>query len=1058
MNVSTRSASALARGIHVLIKLRVLLISLIGFWGLLYFFEFASVAQTPRNNLPFTVSEHHRDVEQTPPNNSYKLELQKPIERNLASNDVHHYQLEVMADYFFRVRVLQDGIDLVLTLRGPHDEKILQVDSPNGTHGPESLSFIAKTSGTYTVAIAPLNKRTPPGRYLVTLEDLRVPISTDWKRIQAEEALAKALHLRNLTEESKQPALAEYYRAVTLFREVGDHYFEGLTDRLIANTYLSEGKREDAIERFNNALQLFRNVHAASAEAAVLNDIGHYYLTLGQNQVALQHHERALMMFRDERNIAGETETLNYMGHVNYALGDYKKALERFEQVVLLAKGSYYKTLEARGLEGIGACYLALNEKDEARKFYKRALKIQQGINSRLEETRTLVNLVRISIWLGDRDELYRYYDQTLLLKSPGSLDAENYSTLPTPGDLAVETYNKALSLSSASGDLFEVASLLNDIGSIHLFMQKPEKALDSFNRALITNKRIENLPGVGYTLDRLMNCWKLLGNTRLAIFYGKQAVNLYQEMRGYITENTPEFQVTFLRSKERTYRVLGDLLISEKRLLEAQQVLNLLKEEEFFQFVGGTADEAITLNSRASLTSTESHWATQFENLVDLVISAAKKRSEFLNLVQQGMEERQRLSKFDAELRESNRALDKFLNQLRANADSGRAAKLDVEVPEAKTLIKTLTDLGADVVALFTLVSEDRYSVLLVSPRITKAYQYPIKKAELGEKIADLLDVLRDPSSDPIPLAREMYSILIGPVADDLKKLNPKTLMWSLDDVLRTIPISALHDGQQYMVQRYQIVVFTPTSQRTLTDTPSTRWKANGFGVSKEHGDFPDLPGVPDELDAIIRDENRNNAEQGSIEGKTFIDEQFTERAFLQALRDKSPVIHIATHFHFVEGNALDSFLVLGDGNHLSLRKIKDGRGLFIGVDLLTLSACDTATTGKESNGKEVDGLAEFAQRQGAKAVVATLWQVADYSTQQLMQRFYAAKQGAIGVTKADALRTAQLKLLSCNGQQTQPSEADLSMQRYIDPDAEPECFSHPYYWAPFILIGNWK
>lgn len=1042
----SRSETALAQDDEVkkCLKLLKILVTWIAFYGFISV-QFPSVAQTPTSNLS------------TPTD---QLQLRQSIERELSSKEEHSYRISLLEGYFLRVKVLQLGIDVVLTLRNPRGEELLRVDSPNGTAGPESLSFVSDKSGTYTVTIAPLNKKTITGRYSVTLEEARLAVVDDTKRVQAERGFAKGVQLRNvLREGSKQAALAEYYRAVTLFGEIGDHYFEALTEQLIANAYLSLGKRKEALERFSNALQLFHDAHAPSAEAAVLNDIGQYYLTLGQHQIALQHHETALTLFRNEKNIAGEAETLLHIGSVNYALGNHRKAIEWLEQVVQLAKETYYKTLEARALEGMGACYLALHDKSEARKFYKKALRLQRAMDNRLEETRTLINLVMIAIWLGDRDEIYNYYDRTLLLDSGvRRLDPENDSRLPTPGDLAVQTYNKALSLSTASENLFEVAGLLNDIGSIHLVMQKYDRALDAFNRALITNKRIQNLPGIGYTLDGLMNCWKLLGNTRLAIFYGKQAVNVYQEMRGYITETTPEFQVSFLRSKETTYRVLGDLLISEKRLLEAQQVLNLLKEEEYFQFVGRAADEAVSLNSRASLTSIESRWAKQFDSLADLVIKAAKNRSDLLNSVHERGEENKLRPKFDAEVKKSNKALNNFLDQLKAEAGSQRATILDVDIPEAKTLLNTLRDLGSDVVALFTLVSDDRYSVLLVSPTLTKAYQYPIKKAALDEKVADLLDFLKDPGSDPVPLAHDVYRILVGPVADDLKTLNAKTLMWSLDGVLRTVPISALHDGKQYLIQRYQIAVFTPASQRTLKDAPLKSWKASGFGVSKERGDFPDLPSVPDELNTVIKDETRDNANGGILPGKIFLDEEFTERTFLQALHGQSPVVHIASHFHFVEGNALDSFLLLGDGSHLSLKTIKAGRGLFLGVDLLTLSACDTATAGQDSNGKEVEGLAEFAQRQGAKAVVATLWQVADYSTRQLMQEFYATKQSTAGTTKAHALRTAQLKVLSCGDQPASTSELDRSMQMYIQPDAEIECFSHPYYWAPFILIGNWR
>jgi CHAT domain-containing protein len=150
-----------------------------------------------------------------------------------------------------------------------------------------------------------------------------------------------------------------------------------------------------------------------------------------------------------------------------------------------------------------------------------------------------------------------------------------------------------------------------------------------------------------------------------------------------------------------------------------------------------------------------------------------------------------------------------------------------------------------------------------------------------------------------------------------------------------------------------------------------------------------------------------------------------------------------------------------------LSAAQIKSLPNIFSGVDLLTLSACNTATGGA-ANGKEVEGFGVLAQRQGAKAVVASLWPVADRSTKLLMQEFYHAREAQKGMAKVEALREAQLKLLrgeiSVDGA---PTTSRQIVQEAAKPGAagwpafktDPKApFAHPYYWAPFILIGNWK
>src|SRR5207244_54085 len=172
----------------------------------------------------------------------------------------------------------------------------------------------------------------------------------------------------------------------------------------------------------------------------------------------------------------------------------------------------------------------------------------------------------------------------------------------------------------------------------------------------------------------------------------------------------------------------------------------------------------------------------------------------------------------------------------------------------ESQGLMEDLRELGAGTVALYTLVGDDKYRVILTTPDFQKGYEYPIKAADLNRKVLEFREVLQNPKYDPLPLAQELYKILIGPVAKDLQSANATTLMWSLDGVLRYLPISALHDGRQYLVEGYRNVVFTPASQARLKDVPAQNWDALGLGVTKAHGErIPALPGVLDEMRGII-------------------------------------------------------------------------------------------------------------------------------------------------------------------------------------------------------------
>ncbi len=213
-------------------------------------------------------------------------------------------------------------------------------------------------------------------------------------------------------------------------------------------------------------------------------------------------------------------------------------------------------------------------------------------------------------------------------------------------------------------------------------------------------------------------------------------------------------------------------------------------------------------------------------------------------------------------------------------------------------------------------------------------------------------------------------------------------------------------------------------------------------------------------------------------------IDGEFSDQALVEAIHDNYPVLHLATHFHFAPGGTdRDSFLLLGGSQKLTLEDFEVGNNYEMKqVDLLTLSACDTALGEVKANGNEVEGLAALVQQHGAKAVLATLWSVVDGTTGPFMATFYEDRQQH-QLTKAEALRQTQvafihgtvdapgLPLLVSQGQGAKAKSSatkqtvapngsavriDAPSVAVYQPDPKAP-FAHPFYWAPFILMGNW-
>jgi CHAT domain-containing protein len=197
-------------------------------------------------------------------------------------------------------------------------------------------------------------------------------------------------------------------------------------------------------------------------------------------------------------------------------------------------------------------------------------------------------------------------------------------------------------------------------------------------------------------------------------------------------------------------------------------------------------------------------------------------------------------------------------------------------------------------------------------------------------------------------------------------------------------------------------------------------------------------------------------------------LDESFTYESLAGALRRGNPVVHVASHFVFDSVKPDNSFLLLGDGQKLSLKTFKsDPRLSFKEVDQLTLSACDTASGIKKGDGQEVESFGSLAQARGAQSVMATLWSVYDESTGLLMKEFYRLRYQE-KENKAEALKNAQLALMqgSLGGDVEKSGQSRGILHVLIDTEQdvakaaswEGKDFSHPYYWAPFVLMGNWR
>jgi CHAT domain-containing protein len=787
-------------------------------------------------------------------------------------------------------------------------------------------------------------------------------------------------------------------------------------------------------------------------------------------------------------DIALKADALSYIKTIYFDLGDEKSLREYSKQeIALLLSPQYLESLVARlGSKNIPAALSvdadSLNTSYSPGEFYKKQFDV--------------LRLVRIGNnykLMEEFDDALKYYEQALAkseemkvssLEGIVSTQLADVYIKRKQWDRAVEYYQRSLALERQRGTKSDLAVSLRDVGYAYLEAGEPREALPYFNESLAiwyavgADKTEAVYRLYGTVLSYISRAYAALGNRTLAIMFGKLAVNAIQLERGQLRGFNRSLQVTFRQKNEKPYRRLADWLIEAGRFAEAEHVLRMLKEEEYSDFVRRDAEEISNLNQRLKLEGKDKEVIERYNQLATRVSEIG---TEYLRLdekqiqlvrkkLQLPTEEQKRYEELKQQLTDANEAFQLFLDKVLV-AELGDAKAKGIEVD--RSLQDELRKRGNGTVALYTVVGEDRYRVVLTTPSAQVDGRYEIKATELNKKIFAFRDALRNPKIDPRPLGKELYNILIKPIEKDLQAVKAKTLIWSLDGTLRYIPLAALSpDGKSYLVEKYQNVITTPKTSRE-SSASNADWRALGLGVSQNQSvtnpdnraekiDFKGLPGTKSELMSIVNEEG-SKGEAGVLPGKRFLDDRFTIQNFTDSLKDetedgkrKYTVVHIASHFR-LGSNWSNSFLLIGNGKILSLQEINNSPDMRFGdVELVTLSACNTAFA-DQTNGKEVDSLAEAIQTRGGKAVLATLWSVADASSSLLMSEFYRLRKDNPRLTKARGLQQAQQEMIA-GKLQTSGTRGGRRDTSETDADASAQDYSHPYYWSPFVLIGNWR
>jgi CHAT domain-containing protein/Flp pilus assembly protein TadD len=771
------------------------------------------------------------------------------------------------------------------------------------------------------------------------------------------------------------------------------------------------------MDYFEQALSIRREAKASSGEAISLNIVS-LQNDMGQSQKALENLNQSLEILKGLNNDEKAGTALNLFGAIYDRLGEYQKALDYYNQSLDIQQKVGDRNGEANTLNNRGSLYDTIGQTKRGSKDLNSALKIYQEVGDRNGEATALNNIS--FIYMGEKNfpQALKNLSKALLIHQQVGDTSGEIVALHNIGYLydkmgnspkALKILNDALSKAIKMDFLVEKANILSSIGMVYGKLKNPQKALENLNEALLIQKQTGDHYSEAITLKNLGDVYQDLDEPTKAIEVWEKSVNIGLEMRkGFQKEHRRAFMESDI--PKFTAIALIDLLINQKQAQEAFTWTNLVTTFDL-------ADYNRLID--AKVTNPEAQKALDDLTIKDREINALReqikdKYSE--PIVQQ-------IRTLEAE---ANRQKEKIINiypEVSELLETKPAdiAQLQKSIPANTVVIQPALLIGMkkrlDTVALFVVTST----------------QLQVIQTPLPKDFNQLLETYRqqlEKGSNYLTISGQLYDILIRP-------LEQKNLIPANSDIaiistgkLREIPFESLYDNQnkQYLLEKYPIHYLTRLS-KAQNIQPGTEQSPNILKPSKALAIANPLPS---------KQELKNTESEADYLTATFPNSESykNQQATLETFKLRAinfSILHLGTHGCFQPegcqtlGMAPNTLLFANNEQY----PIKDAALLGLkNTELLVIGACQTAKITKDDD-VGLTGLAYIWERAGAKSVVASLWSAPDQESAELMKQFYGNLKQGMG--KAESLRQAKLTILR------------------ETPDGK-----HPFFWSPFVLIGD--
>lgn len=728
---------------------------------------------------------------------------------------------------------------------------------------------------------------------------------------------------------------------------------------------------------------------------------GIQYFQRGAFDQAISKFEDAVRLYGKEKNLKKQCETLIQLSQAYQSIGQFENALESSKAAIEVAKDSGDQIRVALALNLTGSIYLGVGQTNEAYRYLDESLKMSRNLGVPKLTASILNNL-------------------------------GNFYTNGKKYNEAYDAYMESVMLSESIGNRQLRGIALTNAATATMRNGQYEKSKSLLYEALVQTRSLEDSHIKAYGLINIGLAYQTLfpyfpESKNLLLRLASEMFNEAADVAEIIDDNL---------ALSYAFGYLGNLYENGQRYQEAQHLtrMAIFKAQEI------SAGEALfrwqwqagrILKSLDKIDNAISHYRSTLYTLQSIRLETSGCYGRYHSTIREStaqvsFELADLLLKRAASIKEPDK-YKPYLVEAREVVELQKIYELrnyyqDDCVDAARLGITKLDEVSKAAVIVYPIVLKDRTEVLFTLPDGLKRFTVKVRKETLAQEVKTFRKMLEKRTTrEFLPHAQKLYDWLIRPMESDLDSSTIDTMVFVPDGPLRTIPMAALHDGNQFLIEKYALAI---TPSLDLTDPKPIAAeirKALIFALTKSVQGFPSMPYISSELRTI----------QNLYASKLLLNQDFLISNIEKYLHDEQyTILHIASHAQF--GNEVDKTFLLTFDEKLSIDNLNRYIGLLQfrdnPLEILTLSACETAA----GDDLAALGLAGIAIKAGARSALATLWHINDLASSILVGEFYRQLQGPT-TTRAKALQRAQLRLFGDRR------------------------FQHPGYWSPFLLISNW-